>query len=133
MGISLFHSGNNSFPFLRVFYYYRYRAIELTDMSLMLTILVRKLTVVMSHATVVAAAVFGAMAVRWVGIIAANHEGKALEKGEVLKLGLNFMFRVRHNISDLRAVGMGFRNSGVSSDEEELIGGRRHSRGESRA
>ena len=61
MGMSLFHSGNNSFPFLRVFYYYPYRAIELTNMSLMLTTLIRKLTVVTSRATVVVALVFGVM------------------------------------------------------------------------
>src|SRR5947199_4214277 len=122
-GMSLFHSGNNFLPFLRVFYYYRYRAIELTDMSLTLTILVRKLTVVMSRATVVAAAVFGAMAARWVGIVAANHEGKALEKGEGLGLGLHFMFGVGDDVSDLKAVGMGFRNGGASSDEEGVVGG----------
>jgi len=131
-GMSLFHSGNNFLPFLRVFYYYRYRAIELTDMSLTLTILVRKLTVVTSHATVVVAPVFGAMAAPWAGIIAADHEGKALEKGEVLKLGLNFMFGVGDDVSNLRAVGMGFRNGRASSDEEGL-GGRGYGRGEGRA
>jgi len=133
IGMSPFHSSNNSLPFLRIFYYYPYRAIELTNMSLMLTTLIRKLMVVTSRTTMVVAPVFGAMAAPRAGIIAANHEGKALEKGEVLKLGLNFMFGVRDDISGLRAVGMGFRNSGASSDEEGLIGGRGHGREKGRA
>ena len=70
---------------------------------------------------------------RQVGIVAANHEGKALEKGEGLGLGLHFMFGVGDDVSDLKAVGIGFRNGRASSDEEGVIGGRGHDRREGRA